>query len=108
MDNPAQALWDCLHRGSPLIRPATVIGARKHSITHPDDDEVIPPDESITPQQYVYFSNRRQYWYVQIRDCRFAEKRLHSKVGFSTQAKAVTYRDAKMKEWGDPVPPNRR
>lgn len=41
MDNPTQALWDAIHRGSALLRPVPVVGARRHSIHHPSDDEEV-------------------------------------------------------------------
>lgn len=107
MGSPAQALWDCLHRGSPFLRAVPVVGARRHSTASSDDDVVIVPDETTAKTAYVHFSNRRQYWYVQVRDWRSPVKKLHSKVGFLTQAEAVAYRDNILAEWGNPVPPVR-
>lgn len=108
MDNPAQPLWDCLHQGTPLIRPVEVVGARRHSIGHHGDDEYVPPDPDLVLEKYVHYSKRRQHWYVQIRDWRSPVKKLHNKTGFNTQTEAMTYRDNKLAEWGNPLPPNNR
>lgn len=100
MESDTLTLWQALHRGSPLAAPQPIIGGKLHTNAHQDDGNMPGPPEDVKTEPYVYYSKRRQYWCVEIKNPSGFEKSHHRKSGFEEQSDAVAYRDKVLREFG--------
>lgn len=86
-------LWEAVHAGTPFVRPAPIVAARKQTTLTDDDmgEWVLPPNENTIPVPGVHFSKRVMSWQVKIRNPPGSARKFRIKTGFMTQAQAVAY-----------------
>lgn len=86
-------LWEALHAGTPFVRPAPIVAARRQTALTDDDlgEWVLPPNEHTIPVPGVHFSKREMSWQVKIRNPPGSVRKFSMKTGFMTQAQAAAY-----------------